>query len=52
MLQVIYMMYIGLSLTKDPIIEKKLRKKATQEYQKIFKGTKVSYMERLFNRAE
>lgn len=52
MLQVIYMMYIGLSLTKDPIIEKKLRKEATQEYQKIFKGTKVSYMERLFNRAE
>lgn len=52
MLQVIYMMYIGLSLTKDPIIEKKLRKEAAQEYQKIFKGTKVSYMERLFNRAE
>ena len=46
MLQVIYMMYIGLSLTKDPIIEKKLRKEAAQEYQKIFKGTKVSYMER------
>ena len=52
MLQVIYMMYIGLSLTKDPIIEKKLRKEAAHEYQKIFKGTKVSYMERLFNRAE
>ena len=33
-------------------VKKKLRKEAAQEYQKIFKGTKVSYMERLFNRAE
>ena len=52
MLQVIYMMFLKHYNKKDPELEQKIRIEAAKEYQMLFKGTKVSYMERLFNRVQ
>lgn len=48
-MQTIYIEFV-LNKHKNTSLERVFRKMAAKEYQKMFKGTKVSYMERLFNR--
>lgn len=51
MLQTIYIEYLlSTNKNRNKLLENKLRKISAKEYQKMFSGTRVSYMERLFNR--
>lgn len=49
MIQTLYIEFV-LNKHKNTALERAIRKAAAKEYQKMFKGTRVSYMERLFNR--
>ncbi len=49
MIQTLYIEFV-LNKHNNTALERAIRKAAAKEYQKIFKGTRVSYMERLFNR--
>jgi hypothetical protein len=49
MIQIIYIEFV-LNKHNNTALERAIRKAAAKEYQKMFSGTRVSYMERLFNK--
>ena len=50
MIQTLYIEFVLNKHNNNTALERAIRKAAAKEYQKMFKGIRVSYMERLFNR--